>query len=198
MSEYVKNIGQYSRYDELCEYVYKLLDEYPDLKNGGFICLQGYTSDASLSTCKPVPLGGDLDSNDKKMTAVLDKFTGTVIEDFLKQYNIKTGKLSIFGKQRNFLYPHCDYANRIHVPISTHEDSKFYWIQSNQEFDVYKDFIKNKTPDSLENLDYTVIAEDHLPADSNVYMLNTKNLHYFEHKSDTPRIHIYGDTYDSF
>lgn len=181
MTELVKVLCQYNRFDELKQFVLDFYEAHKnEMKDTNQYPIQGISSSDDINTCMHERFGGNFTGDENIFDVLLDPFKDTVVEDAINSlgYDVCRSRLFLMPAGHEMSI-HLDPTPRIHIPIYTTEGNEFWFWKDTDMWTKIQDANMNN-----------IIHREHLLANGNVYWVNTKNLHAFVNHSSEPRLHL--------
>lgn len=178
---YTKIISKYHRFNQLQAFVAEFFNnEYSTIKMHNQYPLQGISSQDSINTCMHQKFGGNFTGNETVFDKILDIFKDTEIEKVIQFLDVPVYRSRLFlmppGHEMSI---HTDASPRIHIPILTSKGNEFWFWKDTPVWTKIQDA-------DMQNLVY----REHLPANGNVYLVDTRELHSFVNHSNEFRIHL--------
>ena len=164
----IKKIGYYDNFDALKAQVLELCNSVME-QNHISLQYDKLTGDTTWLNAH----GPDKTPRERFFDTVQPILENTEIDRMFASLDVKLTRTRIFAINPMTVgyTPHRDTTGRIHIPIVTDEDARFY----------YYDSIEHKC--------------DFMPADGSIYYVDTTKTHTFKNLSSTTRIHIVGCYY---
>lgn len=181
MTDFIKVLHNYNRFDELKQFVLDFYESHKDeILKGYQYPLQGIHELDDINTCMHEKFGGNFTGDENIFDVLLEPFKNTVIESVINElgYDVCRSRLFLMPAGHEMTI-HNDPTPRIHIPILTSEGNEFWFWKDTPMWTKIQDA-------DMKNL----IHREHLPANGNVYLVETRELHAFVNHSDSPRLHL--------
>jgi len=164
----IKKIGYYERFQQLKEQVLELCDS---VMTHNHISLQYDPEVGDTSWLNAY--GEDKARRERYFTALQPILKNTEIEKMFDTIGIELRRTRIFALEPNTVgyTPHRDITGRIHIPIVTDFDARFYSYEPEEQMC------------------------DYMPADGSIYFVDTTKQHTFKNLSNIRRVHLVGCYY---
>lgn len=184
MTNLVKPLYQYNRFDELKQFILDFYETHKDeILQGYQYPLQGMHELDGINTCMHEKFGGNFTGDENVFDVLLAPFKGTEVEMAINEITAQGYSVC---RSRLFLMPaghemsiHTDPTPRIHIPIITDVGNEFWFWKNTPAWTKIKDADASN-----------IIHREHLPANGNVYWVNTQEFHAFVNHSSNPRLHL--------